>query len=328
VPDPTDPATAVPTQAGSIGRAVLILAAAVAAGEAIALLWGGRSAGGPGLSRALAAGAGILALSLAGLHLGFLAPLRRALARQAQAEAALRSASRDLDARLEARTASLEAANRSLHQLSARLLRVQEEERTRVARELHGGIGQSLTAVKFMVEQALEGACEGPRSCHLDVLPAIIPVLRQTVEEARRIGMALRPSILDDLGLTATLRWLAREVQKTCPGLEVDLDLRLDEDALPAPLKTSVFRIVQEVLDHAVRYGRAGRVQAALVQGREELLLTVRDDGAGFDPAAAGGPGLDAMRRRAELDRGWLRIDPAPGRGATLTARWPLAAEA
>jgi signal transduction histidine kinase len=176
-----------------------------------------------------------------------------------------------------------------------------------------------------MVDQALRGACGQPRSCHLDVLQQVTPVLRQTVEETRRICMALRPSTLDDLGLIATLRWFTREFQKTCPGLAIDLDIGLEEATLPEPLKTGIFRIVQEALGNAARHAGARRVEVVLGWDRSVLELTVADDGVGFDPQAKANPaglGLDAMKEWAGLHDGALRLDTAPGRGTVLTVRW------
>jgi PAS domain S-box-containing protein len=235
----------------------------------------------------------------------------------------------DVTERHEAERA-LAQSREDLRQLSARLLTVQEEERRRVAQELHDGIGQSLTAVKFMVERALKGACDQPKGCHMEVLHSVIPVLRQTVEETRRICMALRPSTLDDLGLIATLRWFVREFQKACPHLIVDLDIGLEESEFPQGLKTSIFRIVQEAMNNAAKHAQAGRLAVTIAWIHGELLLTVRDDGKGFDPCArrdptsTGGLGLDSMKERAECHDGVLRIESARGQGTTITVRWPL----
>lgn len=243
--------------------------------------------------------------------------------------AALLGTIQDITERHEAERA-LAQSREDLHQLSARLMTVQEEERRRVAQELHDGIGQSLTAVKFMVERALKGACDQPKGCHMEVLQSVIPVLRQTVEETRRICMALRPSTLDDLGLIATLRWFVREFQKAFPHIGIDLDIGLDETEIPELLKTSVFRIVQESVNNAAKHARADRIEVVLAWQRGELILSVKDTGVGFDPGArserssTGGLGLDSMKERAELHDGVLRIDSVPGRGTIVTARWPL----
>ena len=164
----------------------------------------------------------------------------------------------------------------------------------------------------------------------MEVLHSVIPVLRQTVEETRRICMALRPSTLDDLGLIATLRWFAREFHKAYPHIEIDLDVGLEETEIPDLLKTSIFRIVQESVNNAAKHARADRIEVVLAWHLGEMVLTVKDTGVGFDPgvrperSSAGGLGLESMKERAELHDGVLRIDSAPGRGTAVIARWPL----
>jgi PAS domain S-box-containing protein len=218
----------------------------------------------------------------------------------------------------------------AFRQLSARLLTIQEEDRRRVAGELHDSIGQSLTAVKFMVERALKGACPCPMGGHMEVLKSVIPVIQQTVEESRRICMALRPSMLDDLGLLATLGWFVREFRKACPQIQVTLALDLEERQIPDALKISIFRITQEAVNNAAKHGRTARIHVALQWRAGGLDLTVSDHGAGFDPQAPrdparpGGFGLASMRERAEGQNGTLVVSSTPGHGTTISARWPL----
>lgn len=218
----------------------------------------------------------------------------------------------------------------ALRLLSARLLTVQEEDRKRVAQDLHDGIGQSLSAVKFMVERALKGACSEPKGCHMEVLKSVVPVLQQSVEETRRICMGLRPSTLDDLGLIATLKWFCREFQISSPQVQVDLTIGLEESQIPDQLKTNIFRIIQESMNNVAKHARAHRVAIDFCPSEGQLTLTIEDDGVGFDTTRrketdrSGGLGLASMRERAEQCDGTLWIASAPGRGTRLTVKWPL----
>ena len=226
---------------------------------------------------------------------------------------------------------NLRESREALRQLSARLLTVQEQERKRIAQDLHDGIGQSLTAVKFMVEKALDDSSGQSRDTRRELLQNVVPVIQNCVAEVRNICMALRPSILDDLGLIATLQWFCREFLKVYPQMEVDLGIELEEAQIPEVLKTNIFRIVQESMNNVAKHAKARRVAIGLCwSGQTELVLTVQDDGEGFDRNLTlprnrpGGFGLASIRERAECSDGTLRVDSVPGHGTTITATWPL----
>ncbi|MBI5014321.1 MAG: PAS domain S-box protein [Deltaproteobacteria bacterium] len=218
----------------------------------------------------------------------------------------------------------------ALRRLSARLLTVQEDERRRVARELHDSIGQSLSAIKFVVERALEGAWPDKPTQPFLALQTLVPTIQSSVEEVRRISMALRPSTLDDLGLVATIAWFTREFQTALPDMRVERDVTVPEAAIPEALKTVIFRILQEALHNVGKHSRAGRVEVSLRREGGALVLCVKDDGAGFDAGSAKredlgtGFGLSFMQERAELSGGILTVASAPGTGTEVTARWPL----
>jgi PAS domain S-box-containing protein len=224
---------------------------------------------------------------------------------------------------------TLRDSQASLRHLSAQLLTAQEDERRRVALELHDSLGQSLTAIKFMVERVLEGAASEPDGTVFRGLSAVVPVLRASVEEVRRISMALRPSTLDDLGLLATLDWFCRDFQNAYPHLRVLKDWDLEEAQIPEMLKTSIFRIHQEALNNAVKHGQAQEIRLSLACHEGHLQLDVVDDGTGFDPSAvlredpAGGFGLGSMRERTEALGGAFAITTRSGEGTRVTARWP-----
>lgn len=224
---------------------------------------------------------------------------------------------------------ALRDSREALHRLSARLMSAQESERQRVARELHDSLGQSLSAVKFMVERALdEDGSGGPDSIRGQSLKNVVPVLQEAVEEVRRISMALRPTTLDDLGLIATIAWFSREFQTTYPRITVDRQIEVEEFEVPEALKTSIFRILQEGMNNAAKHSRCDRITLVLRQVLGDLQLLIQDNGIGFNPgnprktAMTGGFGLVSMRERAELFGGSLIVTSTPGEGTQIMARW------
>ena len=248
-------------------------------------------------------------------------------------EPALLGNIQDITERHKAQKALLDSQE-ALHRLSARLMSTQEGERRRVAQELHDSIGQSLSAVKFMVERALDEQEEAvPTSERGKTLQAVVPVIQAAVEEVRRISMALRPTTLDDLGLLATIAWFTREFQVTYPHLEVVRHIEVEEFEVPDALKTNIFRILQEAMNNAAKYSQAATVTVVLRQVLSDLQLMVVDDGIGFDagerrtPDLTGGFGLVSMQERAELFGGSLIVTSAPGQGTVILARWAQSEE-
>lgn len=237
----------------------------------------------------------------------------------------------DVTERHEAEQA-LRASQEALRGLSARLISVQENERQRVARELHDSIGSTLSAIKLMVERTLDVPCPQDSNCHMQALRTVVPVIQNSVEEVRRISMALRPLTLDDLGLVATIVWFLREFQKNLPDVLVEHRLELTEGEIPDALKINVFRILQEGLNNAAKYSQASKVAVGLWREEGQIILELADDGIGFDPAtlspagATGGFGLASMRERAEFSGGELSVLTAPGKGTRIRAQWPAPA--
>ena len=217
-----------------------------------------------------------------------------------------------------------------LHQLSARLLTIQEEERRRVARDLHDSLGQKLTGIKFLVEASLGKPWPRERRSAMGQLRALIPTIQDVVEEVRRISTELRPAILDDLGLLPTMAWHLREFEKAHPGVAVEQRLSAAESDVPDALRTPIFRILQEATNNLAKHSGASRMLVGLDTGDGKLRLWVQDDGAGFDPGAppreagSGGIGMGSMRERAEISGGSFSVSSAPGTGTTVHAEWPL----
>ena len=212
--------------------------------------------------------------------------------------------------------------------LMRRLLSVEDEERRRIARELHDETGQSLTALLVglkVIEQ---------RTGRADVREAaerLRAVAAQTVDNVGRLARGLHPSVLDDLGLLAAAR---RYVADYAKGHGIEVDFRsegLGTRRLPSLIQTTMYRILQEGLTNVARHARATRVELVLRLGGGGLELEIRDDGVGFDPATAEaartGLGLHGMGERAALLGGTIEIRSAPGQGTTVHARVPASPE-
>ncbi len=236
----------------------------------------------------------------------------------------------DITPRKQAEEALLQS-RRELRRLSSRLLSAAEQERKRMARDLHDSIGQHLTAIKFNAENILTLIDQGREEMAARSIKAGIPVIRQTIEEVRRIIMALRPTVLDDLGILATISWFCREFQQIYGHIAIEQAISLQESDIPEELKIVIYRLLQEALHNVAKHSGADRIRIALGKDRKRLRLVIADNGRGFDPATppvrdekTGGIGLVGMRERTEFSGGRLRVAAAPGRGTRITATWPV----
>lgn len=217
----------------------------------------------------------------------------------------------------------LQRNEREFRRLGRAAWQVQEDERRRLARELHDGVGQNLTALRHRLA-ALAPLLpdEGEARAHLE---SALALCADTLEDTRKLSRLLRPPILDDLGLEAALRWLARSLDSG-QGPHIALDLQ-PLPPLDGELQTLVFRVAQEALNNAVRHAGAREVLMRVVARDGRLQLQVADDGRGCDPEhamRAGGSGLGGMRERLRLYDGRLELHSAPGEGTRLRAVVPL----
>ena len=223
----------------------------------------------------------------------------------------------------------LHAGRERLRTLSRRLVEVQEIERRRLAHELHDEIGQTLTAVKINL-QALQRrediAALGP------YLKDSIEVVERALQQVRNLSLDLRPSLLDDLGLIATLRWYV-DRQAQWGGFAAQLVADPAQDRLPPELETTCFRVVQEALTNVMRHSQAKNVRVEVHQQDAELVLRVCDDGVGFDVQAAledamrgASLGLLGIQERIWQVGGQITIKSAPGCGTEIYAHLPLPA--
>jgi two-component system NarL family sensor kinase len=208
------------------------------------------------------------------------------------------------------------------------VLRLQEAERGRVSRELHDGVGQSLTALKLQLA-ILETEARAHDAPGAHRLHELVEVADAALQEVRQLSHLLRPQMLDELGLLPTLRWLVRTVRSRT-GLEAELEHEGLEERVDPELETLVFRMVQEALNNAAKHAPGSRVKVTVHADARRVRLRVADDGPGFDPALRLGPtedggfGLRGMRERVQLFAGRFEVQSAPGRGTTLEAVVPL----
>jgi signal transduction histidine kinase len=220
-----------------------------------------------------------------------------------------------------------------LRQISC--MSAEEEEKKRISRELHDGLGQLLTSIRIHVQNCMND-CDSSDSRDAnqelkESLAAISEMTQQAMGEVRSICSALRPAILDDLGVLAAITWQCRQISSGYSKVSVDTRLDLSESMIPEAYKSVIYRIVQEGLNNAVKYSQTESVKISLYPNNESIELVIRDYGVGFDldkiRAEQGmgmGMGLMSMRERAESIGGTCEINAAEGRGVEVRASFPI----
>ncbi len=223
-------------------------------------------------------------------------------------------------------------SKKQLRALSTQLINVEEVWKKHISRELHDSIGQYLTAVKISMENTRQELLE-----KRDILKAAtllesgLNLLKQTSDEVHRITMDLRPSILDDLGILATISWICREFQAISTSMKVEQDIQIKEEDVPEPLKIIIYRILQEALNNAVKHSSASHVRISLTSVNKRIQLLVEDNGKGFDlkqvatnydVSAPEGLGLMIMKERAKLSGGVLKIHTQLNKGTSIFTSW------
>lgn len=221
----------------------------------------------------------------------------------------------------------MRVSERKLKALHERLLAVQEDERSRIARELHDDLGQSLTALKMDFLGLIKATPPFPSVAPISA--RILNTLDSTMSAVQRISSELRPSVLDDLGLVAAIEEEARHFEARS-GIECEVSVA---GAVPEDTETvtTIYRIIQEALTNVARHSNATRTELRLRQRGDELLLEIRDDGRGVTPEEIDDPfslGLIGIRERTALLGGDVHIEGVPGRGTIVSARLPMSLHA
>ena len=221
------------------------------------------------------------------------------------------------------------AGERRFRGLAKAVWKVQEEERRRLARDLHDGIGQTLTALKNQLERLELGTGVEPEL--RGRLAEAVEIAARALQETRELSRLLRPPVLDDLGLLPALRSLGRTLERG--GLRVEIHSSgLDDERLDADLETLVFRVAQEALTNVLKHAQVEEAELSVERLGGGLRLSISDRGRGFDPedrsGEAPGCGLRGIHDRVELFGGRSRVRSQPGQGTTIEVEVPLAPEA
>jgi len=216
-----------------------------------------------------------------------------------------------------------ERYRRELKALSKRLVEAQENERRAISRDLHDQIAQTLAALLMNIQSMTESRTN-PDSLKR-ALQKIRLQAEECVQNVRNMALLLRPSMLDDLGLVAALEWQGREVSKRS-GLVVDVIDNHFVDDLPDTYKTCIYRVVQEALHNCTAHARARHARVSLEEDSQHCILSITDDGVGFDPTRQRGMGLLGMQERVTQLGGTFAVESAPGKGTSIRVELPLAA--
>jgi signal transduction histidine kinase len=252
-----------------------------------------------------------------------------------QAHGQLADRAKQLQTLVESRTAKLAESNEQLRRemaereaLRRKLLHAQEEERRRIARELHDQMGQNLTALNVGLKSLLDSQSRSGLGSRVQRLQELAT---QTARDLHRVALELRPAALDDLGLVKAIRALT-ETWSTRYGIEVDFEAGQYQPAgISSEIETILYRIIQEALNNVAKHSGATRVALVLRRTAGHVHAIVEDDGRGFDPGVAsqsgngsGHLGLLGIQERLGMVGGNFKVESAPERGATLLVRIPI----
>jgi len=225
-----------------------------------------------------------------------------------------------LDKVSEAERKRAEKAEQELRRLSNQLVRVQEEERKTISRELHDEVGQLLTGLRMEL-----GALSryGPDDEFRERLESVKDLAEEALRSVRNLALLVRPSMLDDLGLEPALHWQAREFSRRC-GIPVSVNIDGKLDNLPEALRLCLYRAIQEAMTNCGKHAAASRVTVIVKQDDARVIASVQDDGRGFDALLqTPGLGLMGMTERVRALQGRMSVASEPGSGTLISLELP-----
>ena len=216
---------------------------------------------------------------------------------------------------------TLKESGKQIRQLSAQLLRAQEIERKRISMELHDSLGQALNVMKLRIRLVEKGMDECQGAVREDC-ESLLEYLDEVIEDVRRLSLDLSPAILEDLGLTSALRWLASNFRKS-HAMKMSLDLAEIDGFFPENHYITIYRVIQEALTNTGKHSEAGNVSISIRRLDDQVVFSVEDDGKGFDPqepaqrdVSERGVGLMTMNERVRMMGG--------GEGTRITFSLPV----
>ena len=216
------------------------------------------------------------------------------------------------------------------NQKFSRLLKWEEEETKRIAKELHHDLTQSLSAINFDLGEAIHQIEGNQIKLGIESLKSLSLKIQEIGNQLQKIGMHLWPSTLDDMGILVTISWFCREFQETHSGIQIKAHIDIEENEVPHSLRHVIYKILQEALNNVVRCSKANLVQLFLLKRDATIELTIQDDSQGFDmerEVLAGSRlalGFESMRERTEITCGAFAIEPVIGKGTIIRASWPI----
>jgi len=228
-----------------------------------------------------------------------------------------------LDRQARCQQRETEKAEQELRLLSQRLVKVQEEERRVISRELHDQVGQMLTGLRMEIGN-LERRRFGSKEEFSAYVQETKKLIEETLQTVRDLAMGLRPSMLDDTGLAPALKWQVRDFSRRS-GIPVSLKIDGTVDNLDESRRTCIYRVVQEALTNCAKHAFASRADVHIVRNNGSLTVTIQDDGRGFvDNHASPGLGLIGMEERARELGGNVTVSSKPGHGTTVRVELPV----
>ena len=251
-------------------------------------------------------------------------PMVLHISERKKAEQELLKANINLEERVEKRTAELKVANQSLRDLSVHLQSIREEERTKIARDIHDELGQTLTALKMELSW-LARKLPADQEAISDKVQNMINHIDMTIDSVQRIYTELRPTVLDNLGLVAAIEWQAKEFQERT-GIKCKVSFYPENIIMGRDKRTAVFRIFQEAMTNIARHAEASAVTIDLEETSDRVILTVKDNGKGIteeqilDPRAFG---IIGMKERAYFLGGEVKISGIVNKGTAVILNIP-----